>query len=86
MEDPHRLHYEPWELQKFENIECEWPVFFAFLSINECFDGNKDRVSVWCDVVWCGVAWRVTVHVVLIAVQPRCKLGNLCGVTYMCFV
>ena len=44
IEDPHRLHYEPWELQQFENIECEWPVFLAYLSINETFDGNKDQV------------------------------------------
>lgn len=27
-EDSNRLYYEPWELQVFENIECEWPVFF----------------------------------------------------------
>jgi phosphorylase kinase alpha/beta subunit len=32
-----RLHYEPWELRLFENIECEWPLFFCYLIINYCF-------------------------------------------------
>ena len=26
-EDTKRLHYEPWELRVFDNIECEWPLF-----------------------------------------------------------
>ena len=30
-EDQGRLHYEPEELQKFEHIESEWPLFFAYL-------------------------------------------------------
>ncbi|MEQ8961771.1 MAG: glycoside hydrolase family 15 protein, partial [Coleofasciculus sp. C2-GNP5-27] len=29
LEDTTRLHYEPWELQQFEHIECEWPLFFT---------------------------------------------------------
>ena len=33
----YRLHYEPWELRLFENIECEWPLFFCYLIINYCF-------------------------------------------------
>ena len=37
IEDPTRLHYEPWELRLFENIECEWPLFFCYLVINYCF-------------------------------------------------
>ncbi|XP_067949351.1 probable phosphorylase b kinase regulatory subunit alpha [Watersipora subatra] len=45
IEDPHRLHYEPWELQRFGGIECQWPVFLAYLSINESFDNNKDKAS-----------------------------------------
>lgn len=36
-ENPVRLHYEPWELRLFENIECEWPLFFCYLVINHCF-------------------------------------------------
>jgi len=44
LQDPHRLHYEPWELQGFENIECEWPMFFAYLIIDGLFNNNKEQV------------------------------------------
>ena len=33
-EDSHRLHYQPWELKAFENIECEWPMFFCYLMVS----------------------------------------------------
>lgn len=29
-EDVSRLYYERWELRMFENIECEWPLFFCY--------------------------------------------------------
>ncbi|KAK4887210.1 hypothetical protein RN001_003481 [Aquatica leii] len=41
-EDPRRLYYEPWELRMFESIECEWPLFFCYLILDYCFQGNKD--------------------------------------------
>ncbi|XP_045480269.1 probable phosphorylase b kinase regulatory subunit alpha isoform X4 [Harmonia axyridis] len=41
-EDPRRLYYEPWELRMFQNIECEWPLFFCYLIIDHCFQGNKE--------------------------------------------
>lgn len=44
-EDANRLYYEPWELQKFENIECEWPLFFCYLILDGLFSGNKEQVS-----------------------------------------
>ncbi|XP_044256007.1 probable phosphorylase b kinase regulatory subunit alpha isoform X1 [Tribolium madens] len=44
-EDPRRLYYEPWELRMFENIECEWPLFFCYLIIENCFRGNKERAA-----------------------------------------
>lgn len=40
-----RLYYEPWELRMFENIECEWPLFFCYLILDYCFQGNKDAVE-----------------------------------------
>lgn len=39
-EDPSRLYYEPWELKIFEGIECEWPVFFCYLILDACFQGE----------------------------------------------
>ncbi|XP_015171993.1 PREDICTED: probable phosphorylase b kinase regulatory subunit alpha isoform X1 [Polistes dominula] len=44
-EDPSRLYYEPWELRMFENIECEWPLFFCYLILDYCFQGNKEAVA-----------------------------------------
>lgn len=37
-----RLYYEPWELRMFENIECEWPLFFCYLLLDYCFQNNKE--------------------------------------------
>lgn len=45
LEDPHRLHYEPWELQQFEHIECEWPLFFTYLVLDGLFRGDKEQVQ-----------------------------------------
>ncbi|XP_021571906.1 phosphorylase b kinase regulatory subunit alpha, liver isoform isoform X3 [Carlito syrichta] len=43
-EDPNRLHYDPAELKLFENIECEWPVFWTYFIIEGVF--NSDAVQV----------------------------------------
>ncbi|KMQ92426.1 putative phosphorylase b kinase regulatory subunit alpha-like isoform 3 protein [Lasius niger] len=45
-EDINRLYYEPWELRMFENIECEWPLFFCYLILDYCFQGNKEAVEI----------------------------------------
>ncbi|KAM3967947.1 putative phosphorylase b kinase regulatory subunit alpha [Aphomia sociella] len=44
-EDPNRLYYEPWELRMFENIECEWPLFYCYLILDYCFQGDKSNIS-----------------------------------------
>ncbi|XP_050677140.1 probable phosphorylase b kinase regulatory subunit alpha isoform X4 [Leptidea sinapis] len=44
-EDPNRLYYEPWELRMFENIECEWPLFFCYLILDYCFQGDKNNIA-----------------------------------------
>ncbi|XP_032668079.1 probable phosphorylase b kinase regulatory subunit alpha isoform X4 [Odontomachus brunneus] len=46
-EDLNRLYYEPWELRMFENIECEWPLFFCYLILDYCFQGNKEAAVVY---------------------------------------
>jgi phosphorylase kinase alpha/beta subunit len=45
VEDVGRLHYEPWELKKFENIECEWPLFFVYLMLDGIFRGDLDQTA-----------------------------------------
>jgi phosphorylase kinase alpha/beta subunit len=44
LENKSRLHYEPAELQVFDNIECEWPLFFAFLILDGIFRGDSEQV------------------------------------------
>ncbi|XP_059490369.1 probable phosphorylase b kinase regulatory subunit alpha [Neocloeon triangulifer] len=41
-EDMNRLYYEPWELRMFENIECEWPLFFCYLILDHHFQGQSE--------------------------------------------
>ncbi|XP_075018776.1 phosphorylase b kinase regulatory subunit alpha, skeletal muscle isoform isoform X4 [Calonectris borealis] len=45
LQDPNRLYYEPAELKLFENIECEWPLFWAYLIIDGIFSGNMEQVQ-----------------------------------------
>nr|XP_060481429.1 phosphorylase b kinase regulatory subunit alpha, liver isoform isoform X4 [Panthera onca] len=44
-EDPNRLHYDPAELKLFENIECEWPVFWTYFIIDGVFNGDAVQVQ-----------------------------------------
>lgn len=41
LEDSHRLYYEPHELKQFKDIECEWPLFFTYLLLNNLFRGDS---------------------------------------------
>lgn len=44
LQDPNRLHYDPAELKLFENIECEWPVFWTYFIIDGVFSGDAVQV------------------------------------------
>nr|XP_016939173.1 probable phosphorylase b kinase regulatory subunit alpha isoform X7 [Drosophila suzukii] len=44
-EDPSRLYYERWELRMFENIECEWPLFYCYLILFHAFQSDKRSVE-----------------------------------------
>ncbi|KAI5260484.1 Phosphorylase B Kinase Regulatory Subunit Alpha, Skeletal Muscle Isoform [Manis pentadactyla] len=44
-EDPNRLYYEPSELKLFENIECEWPLFWTYFILDGVFSGNTEQVQ-----------------------------------------
>jgi phosphorylase kinase alpha/beta subunit len=28
----------------FDNIECEWPLFFCYMIIDACFRGDKEAI------------------------------------------
>ena len=42
IEDSKRLHYDPHELKQFMHIECEWPLFFTYLLLNNLCSGNTE--------------------------------------------
>ncbi|KAL7669236.1 hypothetical protein ACOME3_009901 [Neoechinorhynchus agilis] len=44
-EDSSRLYYEPEELKLFDNIECEWPMFWAYILIEAIFRGNREQAD-----------------------------------------
>ena len=45
IEDHGRLHYEAHELKKFEQIECEWPLFFTYLYLDALFRQNETDIQ-----------------------------------------
>ncbi|XP_014837131.1 PREDICTED: phosphorylase b kinase regulatory subunit alpha, skeletal muscle isoform-like isoform X2 [Poecilia mexicana] len=44
-EDPNRLYYESAELKLFENIECEWPLFWTYLILDGIFSNSYEQVQ-----------------------------------------
>ncbi|KAM4696919.1 phosphorylase b kinase regulatory subunit alpha, skeletal muscle isoform 2-T2 [Rhinophrynus dorsalis] len=50
-EDPNRLYYEPAELKLFENIECEWPLFWTYFILDGIFSGNMEQVQEYRDAL-----------------------------------
>lgn len=47
LEDEGRLHYEQEELQRFEDIESEWPLFFVYLYLDGIFRGDEAATSLY---------------------------------------
>ncbi|GMR41916.1 hypothetical protein PMAYCL1PPCAC_12111 [Pristionchus mayeri] len=45
LEDPSRLYYNKSELQQFEDIECEWPVFVCFLLLDAMYRKDESDVE-----------------------------------------
>ncbi|MFA3790201.1 glycoside hydrolase family 15 protein [Aliiglaciecola sp. SL4] len=45
LEDEERLHYEEQELKQFENIESEWPLFYAYLYLDAIFRDDREQVE-----------------------------------------
>ncbi|XP_072170928.1 probable phosphorylase b kinase regulatory subunit alpha [Diadema setosum] len=50
-EDPNRLYYEPAELKIFENIECEWPLFWTYLVMDGVFRGCKEQADEYAEAL-----------------------------------
>ena len=50
-EDTNRLHYESWELRVFDNIECDWPLFYSYLAMINIFTGNLQQAEEFCQLL-----------------------------------
>ena len=42
----------------FENVECQWPLFYCFLVINGCFSGSDDDVRRFSKALDRCIVWR----------------------------
>jgi phosphorylase kinase alpha/beta subunit len=58
LEDTSRLHYEPWELQQFEHIESEWPLFFTYLLLDGLFRGDAEQVQKYQESLKKLLVWK----------------------------
>ncbi|CAI5445547.1 unnamed protein product [Caenorhabditis angaria] len=47
LEDSSRLYYNKSELQQFENIECEWPLFLCYLILDAMYSKDDDAVEMY---------------------------------------
>ncbi|XP_042909770.1 probable phosphorylase b kinase regulatory subunit beta isoform X3 [Parasteatoda tepidariorum] len=45
VEDTTRRVYEQGETKEFENIECEWPLFFIYMILDGIFKGNDEQIK-----------------------------------------
>ncbi|XP_055949227.1 probable phosphorylase b kinase regulatory subunit beta isoform X2 [Argiope bruennichi] len=45
VEDITRPYYEQGETKEFENIECEWPLFFIYMILDGIFKGNDEQIK-----------------------------------------
>ncbi|KAJ1676632.1 hypothetical protein EV182_007787, partial [Spiromyces aspiralis] len=50
-EDSTRLFYNHRELKEFENLECEWPLFFTYLILDGLFTGNHKQAKEYFDAI-----------------------------------
>ncbi|XP_011632500.1 probable phosphorylase b kinase regulatory subunit beta isoform X2 [Pogonomyrmex barbatus] len=45
LEDKQRRYYKPGEIKDFDNIECEWPIFYIFMIIDGVFKSLSEQVE-----------------------------------------
>jgi hypothetical protein len=46
----------------FENIECEWPLFFCYLTLDYCFQGNKNAVTEYTEALEEASLYQQSLH------------------------
>ncbi|CBY35267.1 unnamed protein product [Oikopleura dioica] len=51
IEDKQRLHYDPLELEQFEKIECQWPLFLCMRLVSKCFQRGPSKPQIDEEIV-----------------------------------
>ncbi|XP_007536744.1 phosphorylase b kinase regulatory subunit beta isoform X4 [Erinaceus europaeus] len=51
LEDSNRRYYKPAEIKLFDDIECEFPIFFLYMMIDGVFRGNRNQVKEYQDLL-----------------------------------
>lgn len=51
VEDNTRRYYRQSEIKDFENVECEWPIFYIFMIIDGVFKSLPDQISEYQDLL-----------------------------------
>ncbi|XP_033753778.1 phosphorylase b kinase regulatory subunit beta-like isoform X2 [Pecten maximus] len=51
MEDKTRKHYRPAEIKLFDGIECEWPLFYVYLLIDNIFRNDKEGIEHYTNLI-----------------------------------
>ncbi|XP_028128298.1 probable phosphorylase b kinase regulatory subunit beta isoform X2 [Diabrotica virgifera virgifera] len=51
VENPNNRYYEKGEIKNFENIECEWPLFYIFMIIDGVFKTLPDQIQEYQDLL-----------------------------------
>nr|XP_018669619.1 phosphorylase b kinase regulatory subunit beta [Ciona intestinalis] len=49
VEDTSRAHYQPAEIKLFNNIECEWPIFFVYLIIDGIVHDKPNQIKMYLE-------------------------------------
>ncbi|XP_066258563.1 probable phosphorylase b kinase regulatory subunit beta isoform X1 [Euwallacea similis] len=51
LENPKQKYYKKEELKHFEDIECEWPLFYIFMIIDGVFKNLPDQITEYQDLL-----------------------------------
>nr|XP_023013016.1 probable phosphorylase b kinase regulatory subunit beta isoform X1 [Leptinotarsa decemlineata] len=51
LEDKNSRYYQKSEIKNFENIECEWPLFYIFMIIDGVFKALPDQIQEYQDLL-----------------------------------
>ncbi|XP_018326902.1 probable phosphorylase b kinase regulatory subunit beta isoform X2 [Agrilus planipennis] len=51
IEDPKKRYYNVGEIKNFENVECEWPLFYMLMIIDGVFKSSPEQIEEYQDLL-----------------------------------